>query len=94
MASALEVAKPIMAIAAARLFAAKPSDIAEGPEPAVVLPEPESVSECGDGVEITASALVDDAIAVLVQAVEDDPKVITPDRVEAMAPLVTTALGL
>jgi hypothetical protein len=92
--SALEVAKPVLAVAASRLLGQIPQTAPTAPQGPVGAVEPVSVSECGDGAEIAASALVDDAIAVLVQAVEDDPTVITPDRVEAMAPLVTTALGL
>ena len=79
MREALKMAMPVVAMGAARLLGGP------APEPSET-PEPDNEVEIGDA--------VDTAIAYLNAAVAEDPDLITPERIEALTPLVVQAVGL
>ncbi len=83
MAEALKMAAPVLAMGAAKLLS--------GPEPAPPM-ETGEVDQEEDAPDLGES--VDQCIEFLTRATAQDPDLITPERVEAMTPLVTRALGL
>lgn len=88
MAEALKMAAPVLAMGAAKLLSGQsdePEDSRDNEQPGQ-----NSGAEMRESLETS----VDQCIDFLTRATDENPDLITPDRIEAMTPLVARALGI